>query len=97
MAPVAVTPVTLVAPVAVAVAAVAVAPVAVSPVAVAPVAPVAPVAVAPVALCVYKESEGNSLGNLKGIYQELLKDSMGLCSNFCRYFIMNSTEVLEGS
>ena len=74
-----------------AVAAVAVAPVAVSPVA------VAPVAVAPVALCVYKESEGNSLGNLKGIYQELFKDSMGLCSNFCRYFIMNSTEVLEGS
>ena len=67
---------------AVAVAAVAaVAPMAVAPVA---VAPVAPVAVAPVALCVYKESEGNSLGNLKGIYQELLKASMGLCSNFCR-------------
>ena len=88
------TPVIPVAPVAVAVAAVAVAPVPVSPVA---VAPVAPVAVAPVALCVYKESEGNSLGNLKGIYPELFKDSMGLFSNFCRYFIMNSTEVLEGS
>ena len=43
--------------------------------AVAPVTPVAhvaavavaAVAVAPVALCVHKESEGNSLGNLKGI------------------------------
>ena len=68
----------------------------VAPVAAVAVA-VAPVAVAPVALCVYKGSEGNSLGNLKGIYQELFKDSMGLCSNFCRYFIMNSTEVLEGS
>ena len=40
---------------------------------------------------------GNSLGNLKGIYQELFEDSMGLCRNFCRDFIMNSTEVLEGS
>ena len=81
MAPVAVTPVTLGAPVAVAVAAVA----------------VAAVAVAPVALCVHKESEGNSVGNLKGIYQELVKDSIGLCRNFCKDFIMNSTEVLEGS
>jgi len=89
--------VTPVAPVAVAVAAVAVAPVAVSPVAVAPVAPVAPVAVAPVALCAYKESEVNSFGNLKGIYQELFEDSMGLCRNLCRDFIMNSTGVLEGS
>ena len=88
------TPVIPVAPVAVAVAAVAVAPVPVSPVA---VAPVAPVAVAPVALCVYKESEGNSLGNLKGIYQELFEDFMGLCRNFCGDFKMNSTEVLEGS
>ena len=84
---VAVTPVTPVTPVAHVVAvAVAVAAVA-----------VAPVAVAPVALCVHKESEGNSLGNLKGIYQELVKDSMGLCRNFYRDFIMNSTEVLEGS
>ena len=86
----------------VAVAAVAVAPVAVTPVT--PVAPVAAVAVAvaavtvaPVALCVHKESEGTSLGNLKGIYQELIKESMGLCRNLCRDFIMNSTEVLEGS
>ena len=96
MAPVAVTPVTLVAPVApvaVAVAAVAVAPVAVSPVAVALVAPVAIVAVAPAALCVYKQSEGNSLGNLKGIYHELCEDSLGLCRNFCRDFITNYTEV----
>ena len=45
-----------------------------APVAVTSVTPVAPVAVAvaavavaPVALCVHKESEGNSLGNLKGI------------------------------
>ena len=76
-----VTPVAHVAAVAVAVAAVA----------------VAPVAVAPVALCVYKESEGNSLGNLKGFCQELFEDSMGLCRIFCRDFIMNSTEVLEGS
>ena len=66
---------------------VAVAAVAVAPVAVTPVTPVAPVAaVAPVALCVYKESEGNSLGNLKGIYQELVKDSMGLCRNLCKDF-----------
>jgi hypothetical protein len=64
---------------------------------VAPVAPVAPVAVAPVALCVYKESERNSLGNLKGIYRELFEDSMGLCRKLCRDCIMNSTEVLEGS
>ena len=76
-----------------------------APVAVTPVTPVAPVAavavavaavaVAPVALCVHKESEGNSLGNLKGIPPELFKDCMGLCSNFCKYFIMNYTEVLE--
>ena len=63
----------------VAVAAVAVAPVAVTPVtpvaAVAAVAvAVAAVAVAPVALCVHKESEGNSLGNLKGIYQEFIRN-----------------------
>ena len=83
---------------------VAVAAVAVAPVAVAPVTPVAAVAVAvaavavaPVALCVHKESEGNSLGNLKGIHQELVKDSMGLCRNLYKDFRMNSTEVLEGS
>ena len=73
-----------------------------APVAVTPVTPVAPVAVAvaavavaPVALCVHKKYEGNSLGNLKGIYQELVKDS--ICRNFYKDFIMNSTDVLEGS
>ena len=39
---------------------------------------VAVAAVAPVALCVHKESEGNSLGNLKGIYQEFPWGSVGI-------------------
>ena len=46
------------------------------------VTPVTPAA--PVALCVHKGYEGNSLGNLKVIYQELVKDSIGLCRNFCK-------------